>query len=100
MIAAGRRPIAVGCRSGGCGVCRMPVVKGTYTTGRMNRAVVSEADEAAGILLACTTPPTRAITIELSHLPRLAAAPPTKLAARVEWLVLDVPDRKKTGEAN
>src|SRR3546814_16076821 len=37
MIAAGRRPIAVGCRSGGCGVCRMQVVKGTYTTGRMNR---------------------------------------------------------------
>src|SRR3546814_14958313 len=48
MIAAGRRPIAVGCRSGGCGVCRMQVVKGTYTTGRMNRAVVSEADEVIG----------------------------------------------------
>lgn len=81
MIAAGRRPIAVGCRSGGCGVCRVQVVNGAYTTGRMNRAVVSEAEEAAGILLACKTLPTSDITIELSPSHRPAAAPPKDLAA-------------------
>jgi ferredoxin len=81
MIAAGRRPIAVGCRSGGCGVCRIKVIKGACTTGRMNRAVVSEADEAAGILLACQALPTSDITIELSPLHRYAATPPKDLAA-------------------
>src|SRR3546814_8188225 len=35
MIAAGRRPIAVGCRSGGCGVCRMQVVRSEEHTSKL-----------------------------------------------------------------
>jgi len=81
MIAAGRRPIAVGCRSGGCGVCRIQILKGSCSTGRMNRAVVSEADEAGGIVLACKALPTSDIVIELSPLSRLAFAPAKGLAA-------------------
>jgi ferredoxin len=81
MIAAGRRAITVGCRSGGCGICRIQVIKGACTIGRMNRAVVSNADEAAGILLACKALPTSDITIKLSPLNQHVALPPKDLAA-------------------
>jgi len=51
---SGRRAIAVGCRGGGCGVCRVEVV-GTraYRTLKMSRAQVTGADADAGIALAC-----------------------------------------------
>lgn len=54
MEKLGRRDIPVGCRGGGCGVCRVQVVDGArYRTHKMSRAQVSEQDLAAGICLAC-----------------------------------------------
>jgi ferredoxin len=53
MVARGVRAIPVGCRGGGCGVCRVQVVSGDYETRRMSRRHVSEEDEAAGYALAC-----------------------------------------------
>lgn len=58
--------IPVGCRGGGCGVCRVRVIEGDYRTKRMSRAHVSEADEAAGIALACRVIPTSDIIVELA----------------------------------
>lgn len=46
--------VPVGCRSGGCGVCRVRVLAGVVeSTGKMSRAHVSEDDERAGIVLCC-----------------------------------------------
>ena len=53
MIAAGRRDLPVGCRSGGCGVCRVRIDQGRYATKLMSKAQVSDTDRAAGIALAC-----------------------------------------------
>ena len=54
MERLGRKGIPVGCRGGGCGICRVQVLgKARYRTLRMSRAQVSEADEQAGICLAC-----------------------------------------------
>jgi ferredoxin len=50
--------IQVGCRSGGCGVCRVQVLAGTYTAMRMSKAHVDEGDLARGIVLACRIFPT------------------------------------------
>ena len=47
------RRLPVGCRRGGCGVCRARVLSGDYRTDPMSRAHVSEADEAAGLVLSC-----------------------------------------------
>jgi ferredoxin len=58
MIAHRCSAIAVGCRGGGCGVCRVRILDGTYATKRMSRRHVSEADEHAGVVLACRTIPT------------------------------------------
>lgn len=53
MERAGRHDIPVGCRGGGCGLCKVQVETGSYSTGRMSRAHISIADEAARIALAC-----------------------------------------------
>lgn len=54
MEQLGRRDIPIGCRGGGCGICRVQVVDGThYRTQKMSRAQVSADDIAAGICLAC-----------------------------------------------
>lgn len=49
----GLASVPVGCRGGGCGVCKVRVVEGSYHTGRMSRAQVSETEERQGFALAC-----------------------------------------------
>ncbi len=56
-------PIRVGCRGGGCGVCRVLVLDGDYTTKRVSRRFVTEADEAAGYALACRLFPASDLTV-------------------------------------
>lgn len=64
MERLGRRGIPVGCRGGGCGICRVQVVGGArYRTQKMSRAQVSEADQAAGICLACKLIPEGDLTL-------------------------------------
>jgi len=57
------QPIQVGCRGGGCGVCRVQVLAGEYTTKRMSRRFVTEGDEAAGFALACCLVPAGDLTV-------------------------------------
>jgi ferredoxin len=47
------RKLPVGCRRGGCGICRVRVLDGEYRATPMSRAHVSAAEEAAGVVLAC-----------------------------------------------
>jgi len=64
MERLGRQGIPVGCRGGGCGICRVQVLgTGNYRTLKMSRAQVSEADEAEGICLACKLLPEGDLTI-------------------------------------
>jgi len=58
MEQLGRKGIPVGCRNGGCGVCKVQVVSGSYTARVMSREHVSEEDEAHGRVLACRVKPT------------------------------------------
>ena len=53
MEALGRRGIPVGCRGGGCGVCKLRVTAGRYEVRKMSRACVSQEEETAGVVLAC-----------------------------------------------
>lgn len=59
------RAIPVGCRNGGCGACKVRITAGSYHTGKMNRAVVSEEDERAGCVLACRTYPRGDISLQV-----------------------------------
>lgn len=57
MECLGRKGIPVGCRGGGCGVCKVRVLDGAYRTGTMSRACVSVDEEAQGYALACKLVP-------------------------------------------
>ena len=53
MERLGRRGIPVGCRGGGCGVCKVQVLEGEVRRLKMSRDCVSVEDEARGEALAC-----------------------------------------------
>lgn len=57
MERLGRKGIPVGCRGGGCGVCKVHVTAGDIRCRKMSRAHVSAEDEARGIVLACRCRP-------------------------------------------
>lgn len=65
MVNLGRKGIPVGCRGGGCGVCKVEVIAGKYTKKKMSRAFVSELDEAQHRVLACRCQPTSDITLKV-----------------------------------
>lgn len=64
LMSARQTPVKVGCRGGGCGVCRIMVHDGRYRTLPMNRCRVSAEEEAAGVLLACRVIPEGDMTVE------------------------------------
>jgi ferredoxin len=66
MARLGRKCIPVGCVNGGCGVCKVAILKGNvHKCGEMSRAHVSEAEESQGILLACRAMPMSAIELKV-----------------------------------
>lgn len=69
MIRSGKTAIKVGCRNGGCGVCRIHIRQGAYRCGKMSRSRISEADEEQGIVLACRVFPLEALQVEALPLP-------------------------------
>jgi ferredoxin len=64
MERAGLRNITVGCRGGGCGICKVKVVEGTYRTGKTAVSRVAEMERAAGYALACRLFPLDDLSIE------------------------------------
>lgn len=75
MIAARRTAIKVGCRSGGCGICRVKITQGTYASLKMSRSRISQEDEAAGIVLACRVLPRSDMALVPLPLPCRLAIP-------------------------
>ena len=59
------RRLPVGCRRGGCGICRVKVLSGEYRSEVMSRAHVSAEDEAAGIVLSCCIYPLSDLSLRL-----------------------------------
>ncbi|PKO85412.1 MAG: ferredoxin [Betaproteobacteria bacterium HGW-Betaproteobacteria-12] len=65
MERLGRKGIPVGCRGGGCGVCKVEITSGSYAKRVMSRDYVSVEEEAAGRVLACRVRPTSDITLRV-----------------------------------
>lgn len=65
MEALGKKGIPVGCRGGGCGVCKVEIVAGAYQKGVMSRDHVSVEDECGGRVLACRTTPESDLTLRV-----------------------------------
>ena len=69
MEKLGRKGIPVGCRGGGCGICRVQVVGNAvqdknYRTLKMSKKQVSDADRENGIALACKLVPLTDLTVK------------------------------------
>ena len=58
MAGRSNASIAIGCRSGGCGVCRVQVLSGSYELGVMSIDEVTHECRSKAIVLACRLTPT------------------------------------------
>jgi len=65
MERLGRAGIPVGCRGGGCGICKIRVVSGEYDGRKMSRACISQEEESAGYGLACRIVPRVDLQVEI-----------------------------------
>lgn len=65
MAALGKKGIPVGCCGGGCGVCKVEVLAGSYNKRVMSREHVSEEDEASHRVLACRIWPTSDLRLKV-----------------------------------
>jgi ferredoxin len=85
MLRLGRRGIPAGCTQGGCGVCKIKIITGSYRLlGPVSRAHVSIEEERQGYTLACRAAPNTAIRLDVAgkmskpfSRGQAAAAPPT-----------------------
>jgi ferredoxin len=71
-IAAGVDWLPIGCRGGGCGVCRVAVRGGSYETGRMSKRHVTSDDESVVFALSCRVYPTSDLELEYAPAQRPA----------------------------
>lgn len=65
MMQLGKKGIPVGCRGGGCGVCKVRILSGVYESRKMSRDRVTEQEEKAGTVLACRIFPRSDIRLQL-----------------------------------
>lgn len=64
MEAARCTAIAVGCRNGGCGVCKVRVLSGEFRCGPMSARRVTPAERELGLALACRLYPHSDLEVE------------------------------------
>ncbi len=67
LTAARRQGIAIplGCRGGGCGMCKIQVIEGSFNRGTSSLAVLTEVDRKENYSLACKTYPQADIRIKI-----------------------------------
>ena len=64
LESGGYELVAVGCRRGGCGLCKIRILEGDYFKKKMSRAHISPEDEINGCVLACRIIPQSNLVIE------------------------------------
>jgi len=57
MERLGKKGIPVGCRGGGCGICKIKVSQGNIEKRVMSREHISQLEEEEGLVLACRVRP-------------------------------------------
>ncbi|MEH6811185.1 MAG: 2Fe-2S iron-sulfur cluster-binding protein [Motiliproteus sp.] len=59
--------IDVGCRGGGCGMCKIRILEGDFQTKKMSKSHIGDKDVSEGFALACRTFPSSDMAIESDH---------------------------------
>ena len=83
MEALGKKGIPVGCRQGGCGVCKVQILEGQYSKRVMSRAHVSAEEEARGSVLSCRIKPTSDLRLHVVGAMKKNVCRPVSEAASV-----------------
>ena len=92
MESLGKKGIPVGCRGGGCGVCKVEVTAGMYRKKAMSREHVSEEDEVGGRLLACRVLPDSDLKLKvLGKMKKNVCCTTNATIATIEAIVTNVP---------
>ncbi|MGQ0615487.1 MAG: 2Fe-2S iron-sulfur cluster-binding protein [Acidimicrobiia bacterium] len=69
MHGQGLRLLDVGCRGGGCGVCRVKVTSGQYRTGAMSRLHINDEDRDNDVALSCRVYPQSDLVVAAEPIP-------------------------------
>lgn len=98
MASLGLHHLPIGCRGGGCGVCRVKVLSGDYDTGRMSRRHVSEQEANDGLALSCRVYPRSDLVVEHDESPNAKTTPgPTQAVTPFRWPGLSGPATQPEG---
>ena len=62
--------IPVGCRGGGCGICRIRILAGEHEAKKMSSKHIPAQDQVMGLALACRVYPRSELSIEVLSLPQ------------------------------
>lgn len=74
MELSGDHFLPVGCRGGGCGICKVAIVRGAYHLGKMSSRHVQPEELERGIALACQIFPDGDLVVDPIDPPMGAAA--------------------------
>ncbi|HDS1234359.1 2Fe-2S iron-sulfur cluster-binding protein [Pluralibacter gergoviae] len=67
MEGAGKKGIAVGCRGGGCGICKIEILRGKWVCKKMSASAFSAGERQKGIVLACCCYPRGPLVLRVSE---------------------------------
>ena len=81
-----------GCRDGACGSCKSRLLEGRVTHGAHQHKALSDAEEAAGLVLPCCATPQTDLVIEARSVVGAGDYPPRKMPCRVSALERPAPD--------
>lgn len=62
--------VPVGCRGGGCGICKVKVLSGRVELGPFSASALPPAEQENGVVLACKATPRTDLVLERVPLPR------------------------------
>jgi len=81
-----------GCRDGACGSCKSRLLEGRVIHGVHQQKALSDADEAAGLILTCCATPQTDCVVEARSVPGAGEFPVLKLPTRVLSIDKPAPD--------
>ncbi len=81
-----------GCRDGACGSCKSRLLAGRVIHGVHQQKALSDAEEAAGLILPCCATPQTDCTVEARTVPGVGEFPVLKLPTRVLSIERPAPD--------
>ncbi|MCA0176169.1 MAG: CDP-6-deoxy-delta-3,4-glucoseen reductase [Proteobacteria bacterium] len=81
-----------GCKDGACGSCKSRLLEGRVVHGSHQASALTEAEEAAGLILTCRARPQTDCTVEARSVPGMGDYPIVKMPGRILALERPAPD--------